>query len=166
MTFEELRNMRLRWVKANRENNFEDGIRSLLTDLYPDKAHFIYELLQNAEDAHATTVKFTVTEEGVKFEHDGKRRFTLPDVESITGIGLGKKKDDPTNIGKFGIGFKAVFAYTETPEIASGPFHFRIRDLVVPDSVESNDLRLNHYETRFFLPFDNPQKSPNSAREE
>ncbi len=166
MTFEELRKKRLRWVEANRENNFEDGIRRLLTDLYPDNAHFIYELLQNAEDAHATAVRFTVTGEGVEFEHDGKRLFTLSDVESITGIGLGKKRDDPTNIGKFGIGFKAVFAYTETPEIASGPFHFRIRDLVVPDPEELKYLTLNHYETRFFLPFDNPKKSPKRAREE
>ncbi len=160
MTFEELRKKRLRWVEANRENNFEDGIRRLLTDLYPDNAHFIYELLQNAEDAHATAVRFTVTGEGVEFEHDGKHLFTLSDVESITGIGLGKKRDDPTNVGKFGIGFKAVFAYTETPEIASGPFHFRIRDLVVPDAEKLKYLTLNHYETRFFLSFDNPKSLP------
>ena len=27
------------------------GIRKIVEDLYPDSAHFIYELLQNAEDA-------------------------------------------------------------------------------------------------------------------
>ena len=43
-----LRKRRSDWVRANRENNFEEGILNLLTELYPDNAHFIYELLQNA----------------------------------------------------------------------------------------------------------------------
>ena len=46
---EKLRERRLNWVKALRENNFEEGIARLLTEIYPDNAHFIYELLQNAE---------------------------------------------------------------------------------------------------------------------
>ena len=41
------------WVEANKRNGFEEGIKRLLTDLYPDRAHFIYELLQNAEDTKA-----------------------------------------------------------------------------------------------------------------
>ena len=125
MTLKELRQKRMKWVEANRENNFEDGIKRLLTDLYPDNAHFIYELLQNAEDAQATEVRFTLQEDGVEFEHNGDRLFTIGDVEAITSIGITTKRDDPTNIGKFGVGFKAVFAYTSTPEVASGEFHFR-----------------------------------------
>jgi len=54
MNLDELYEKRLNWVKANRENGFEDGIKRLLTELYPDNAHFIYELLQNAEDPGAT----------------------------------------------------------------------------------------------------------------
>jgi hypothetical protein len=38
---------------AARDNGFEEGLRRLLADLYPDNAHFIYEFLQNAEDAGA-----------------------------------------------------------------------------------------------------------------
>ena len=33
-------------VRVHKENNFSEGLHSLLTDLYPDTAHFIYELLQ------------------------------------------------------------------------------------------------------------------------
>ena len=33
MNLKELREKRLRWVKATRENDFEDGIKRLLTDL-------------------------------------------------------------------------------------------------------------------------------------
>ena len=39
---------RKKWIEVNRENDFEEGIKNLLTDLYPDSAHFVFELLQNA----------------------------------------------------------------------------------------------------------------------
>ena len=129
-----LRQKRLKWVESNRENDFDKGINRLLTELYPDNAHFIYELLQNAEDPEATIVEFELTDDSIKFVHNGKRLFSSKDVESITSIGNSTKRDDATSIGKFGVGFKAVFAYTNSPEIHSGEFHFRIRDLVVPET--------------------------------
>lgn len=166
MSLEELRLKRLKWVEGSRENGFDDGIRRLLTDLYPDNAHFIYELLQNAEDAHATEVRFTLREDCVEFEHNGARLFTLEDVKSITSIGFSTKREDQTSIGKFGVGFKAVFAYTETPEIASGKYHFRIRDLVVPDTEELAFCPRGEKQTYFFFPFDNDAKPPEKARDE
>jgi len=159
---DELKKKRTRWVEANRENGFEEGILRLLTDLYPDNAHFIYELLQNAEDAHASTVRFTLSETGVEFEHDGERLFSISDVDSITSIGVSTKRDDPTSIGKFGVGFKAVFAYTATPEIHSGKFHFRIIDLVVPEPKGIPTPCIGANETRFIFPFNHPRKT--SAR--
>ena len=163
MNLEELKRKRLKWVDANRENGFEEGIGRLLTDLYPDNAHFIYELLQNAEDAQATEVRFVLQEDRVEFEHNGDRLFSIEDVEAITGLGISTKKDDPTNIGKFGVGFKAVFAYTATPEIRSGAFNFRISDLVVPDTEGLSPCVLGEGGTRFSFPFDNPQKPPKLA---
>lgn len=163
---EELRQKRLKWIEANRENNFEEGIKRLLTDLYPDNAHFIYELLQNAEDPRASIVRFTLTGDAVEFEHDGERLFDLRDVESITSIGASTKRDDPTSIGKFGVGFKAVFAYTHTPEIHSGEFHFRIRDLVLPETNRVNKPNMGDRETRFTFPFDHPTKRPAQASAE
>ena len=91
MSLKELRRKRLKWVEANRENDFEEGIGRLLTELYPDNAHFIYELLQNAEDARATEVRFILKEDGVEFEHNGSQLFTLEDVKSITSIGVSTK---------------------------------------------------------------------------
>ena len=81
-----------------------------MTELYPENAHFIYELLQNAEDAQASVVWFRVADDNLTFEHDGKKLFNSKNVESITSIGVSPKRDDPTSIGKFGVGFKAVFA--------------------------------------------------------
>lgn len=163
MSLEALRRKRSKWVEANRENNFEEGIKRLLTNLYPDHAHFIYELLQNAEDAQATEVRFILKEDRIEFEHDGSRLFTIGDLEAITSIGDSHKTDDPTNIGKFGVGFKAVFAYTSTPKIKSGAYHFRIRDLVVPDTHGLSSDVLNAKKTQFVFPFDNPEKPMEKA---
>lgn len=163
MNLEELKRKRLNLVEASRENDFEEGIGRLLTDLYPDTAHFIYELLQNAEDAQATEVRFVLQEDKVEFEHNGDRLFSLEDVEAITGLGISPKKEDPTTIGEFGVGFKAVFAYTATPEISSGAYHFRIRDLFVPDTKGLAPRTLGEQVTRFSFPFDNPRKPPETA---
>jgi hypothetical protein len=159
----ELTKRREKWVEANRENGFEEGITNLLTDLYPDNAHFIYELLQNAEDTQADAVRFTLSKEDIRFEHNGKRLFSLKDVESITSIGVSTKRNDPTNIGKFGVGFKAVFAYTNTPEINSGDFQFKIKNLVIPESLQNT---VNDGATSFIFPFDNPKKDPAQAVKE
>lgn len=160
--FQALTARRQKWVEANRENNFEEGIKRLLTELYPDNAHFIYELLQNAEDTGATECRFELSKDCLEFRHNGKRQFSMQDVESITSIGESTKRDDPTSIGKFGVGFKAVFAYTNTPEVSSGDFDFRIRDLVIPETISpAKDKTTGH--TRFTFPFDHLKKKPHQA---
>ena len=162
--FQQLRSDRLAYVEGLRRNKgFEAGILRLLTQLYPDNAHFIYELLQNAEDAKASHARFTLSNESLVFEHNGSRLFSARDVESITSIGDSTKADSPTEIGKFGVGFKAVFAYTQTPEIHSGVYQFRIRDLVVPELISSSYLSANGFKTKFVFPFDHPKKSGRQA---
>lgn len=152
-------------------NNSAQGIQRVLTDLYPDTAHFVYELLQNAEDAGATSVKFSLRPNGVFFAHNGKREFTLDDVDAITAIGGNSaKKDDVTSIGEFGVGFKAVFSYTFSPEIHSGNYHFRIKNhfLVETEGVPQRFLRHqpNEHWTEFDFPFDNPAKPADKAYSE
>ncbi len=152
------------WMDSNRKVGVEDWIKMMLTDLYSDKAHFIYELLQNAEDAQATRVSFKLNQDRLEFRHDGRRLFSEKDVESIISIGKSTKGDDHTNIGKFGVGFKAVFAYTNTPEIHSNGFHFRIRDLFVPEIVQAQPS--TEWGTRFVFPFNKPGKDPKKAYDE
>lgn len=136
------------------------GIRKIVEDLYPDKAHFIYELLQNAEDRNATAVRFELGPEKLRFEHNGES-FRAQDISAITDIGEGTKAADDDKIGRFGVGFKAVFAYSETPHIWSPTFSFKISELVLPDELLSaSDLR-GH--TRFDFPFNNPKKAPHDA---
>lgn len=157
MSIRELNQKRSNWVQTNRENGFEEGIGRLLTELYPDNAHFIYELLQNAEDAKANTVHFILHSDYLEFIHNGKRTFEEKDIESISSIGNSTKANDINQIGKFGVGFKAVFAYTNTPKIYSGKYAFQIRDLVVPEEID--DIERDLTETIFHFPFNNQKKS-------
>ena len=40
--------------------------------MYADTAHFVFEILQNADDAGATEVVFEVSEDRLVIEHNGK----------------------------------------------------------------------------------------------
>lgn len=138
------------WVQSTKDNNFENGINNLLTELYPENAHFIYELLQNAEDAQASKVLFELSKNKLTFKHNG-RPFLEKDIDGITSIGQGTKANDINKIGKFGVGFKAVFSYTDAPEIHSDKFHFKIQDLVIP--VPITPVKLVEDETIMVFPF-------------
>jgi hypothetical protein len=137
------------------------GIREIVEELYPDQAHFIYELLQNAEDVGASEAKFSLSNEALRFEHNGGRPFDEDDIWAITNIGKGTKKNEPDKIGRFGVGFKAVFAYSETPRIWSKTYSFQISDLVLPKEIPS-DADLGR-KTRFAFPFNNPKKKAPDA---
>jgi hypothetical protein len=139
------------------------GIRKIVEELYPDQAHFLYELLQNAQDTKASEAKFELYSGTLIFEHNG-RDFDKRDVEGITNIGKGTKAGDEDKIGRFGVGFKAVFAYSETPKIYSPTFSFLIENLVLPREIDArSDLGKR---TRFEFPFNNPKKLPQRAFEE
>ncbi|MEA1653010.1 hypothetical protein UAJ10_28845 [Nitrospirillum sp. BR 11164] len=134
---------RQRWVSASHENNFDRGIWNATVDKYADPSHFIFELLQNAEDAEASCVCFRLEPTRIVFEHDG-RPFNRDDIEGITGIGNTTKLDDGHKIGCFGIGFKSVYVVTERPEVHSliedESLAFAIENLVVPKLIETTHL--------------------------
>ena len=131
------------------------GIRRIVEDLYPDSAHFIYELLQNAEDTGASKAAFVLTADSLVFEHNG-RTFDEADLRAITDIGEGTKAEDDEQIGRFGIGFKAVFAYTETPRIWSPSYAFDISEMVLPSEIPPNPGLGDR--TRFEIPFNSGKK--------
>lgn len=142
---------------------------------YSDQAHFIYELLQNANDAKATKSSFQLTTDGLYFKHNGTKNFWLSnpdnekqdqqnnklgDINAITAVAQSNKKDQST-IGKFGVGFKAVFQYTETPHIYAPNFQFKISKYIVPIKLDK-DLKDRHKnETVFYFPFDKQETDEN-----
>jgi len=137
--FERLIEKRKDWVRSSRENNFD--FDSILAGLYNEPSHFIYELLQNAEDERAKEIRFELYEDKLDVYNNGKD-FDLEDLDGVTGIGISKKKDDLNLIGKFGVGFKSVFAVTQTPYIFSGEYKIKIKDFVIP-VVVSNGEQIN-----------------------
>lgn len=113
--------------------------------LYDDRTHFIYELLQNAEDALGRRepswngerkISFHLEDDALRVVHYGSP-FDEGDVEAICRF-LRSTKDSLTEIGRFGIGFKSVYAYTREPMIHSGAEHFKIQDYVYPRSISES----------------------------
>ena len=112
-------------------------------------AHFVYEVAQNAEDAGAEYLQIKVDEKQVIISHNG-RDFNRKDVNAITLINRSSKKG-MEQIGKFGIGFKSVFALTNRPEIHSGGFHFAIERKFIPQWI--NEANSAGQGTVIALPF-------------
>ena len=122
--------------------------------LYNDKTHFVYELIQNADDSKSQHLKLQLDTKALLVWNDG-RWFDEADVRNICSVGSSDK--DLTQIGNFGIGFKAVYNYTDLPEIYSGDDRFRIRDFIKPEGIDEMTPEIaklvNDGKTVFCLPF-------------
>ena len=130
---------------------WDTAVLDLLGQLYSERTQFIFELIQNAEDAGATELAFELFEDRLEVTHDG-RPFTEADVRGVCGVGKSGKSGDLTKIGKFGIGFKSVYAYTQTPRVYSSDEHFRIENYVRPFPADPPDEPPAG--TLFVFPFD------------
>lgn len=127
------------------------GFKDTLTKLYTKSGHFVFELIQNAEDCDAEEIIFELKKDKLIFQHDGTKLFTLANVDAITNVGNSTKNEEGNSIGKFGVGFKSVFEYTNTPEVHSGEYHFIIKDMYIPHPIKDREFCSN---TIFNLPFD------------
>src|SRR5881296_3920165 len=99
-------------IRADNERRYGTDIGRigpmLLTDRYDDRTHFIFEILQNAEDALARrtgwagrrSVRFWLTTQQLQVSHFGKP-FDEADVRGVCGIAESTK--GLTAIGRFGI---------------------------------------------------------------
>lgn len=129
------------------------GIWKSVVEKYADEAHFVYELLQNADDVSATRAEFILSRDKLIFKHNGTKKFsisnpvteeldtrngTLGDINSITSIGNSIKT--AAEIGKFGVGFKAVFRYTAAPAIFEKHIAFRLQKIIVPERLPECDV--------------------------
>lgn len=126
-------------------NNHDDGfnliqpsliqqLRSIL-DQYPDDGQILKELIQNAEDANASQVKFLHDKHSHDTEHlfdedlaqfqgpalyaYNNARFKREDWRGIRLVCDSIKVEDPMKVGRFGLGFKSVFHMTDLPSLLS-----------------------------------------------
>jgi len=125
------------------QNQDRDGMlrRSLerIIQLYTDKSHFVYELLQNAEDARATGIRFVQYPDRLEVMHDGKS-FTTENLQGLCDIGQSDKVNDLNQIGEFGVGFKSVFGICETVQLYNSPRKKELADNCQPFAVEIKDF--------------------------
>lgn len=152
-----------------------------IIDKYSDRAHFVYEFLQNADDAEATEADMVLYPDKLVFTHNGIKRFTLSnpdtleddrrngllgDINSITYVSFSSKTSElelrSNKIGKFGIGFKSVFQYTQAPHIYDNPYCFKIKNLIIPILLDDKEYQ-QEGKTVFVIPFDRDDISQEDA---
>jgi hypothetical protein len=155
------------YAKIRDENiaryGWDTAVLDLLGHLYSERTHFIFELIQNAEDAGATALAFELFGDRLEVRHDG-RPFTEADVRGVCGVAQSGKSGDLTKIGQFGIGFKSVYAYTTTPWVHSGAEHFQIDHYVRPSPAEPPGTPAKDSPgTLFIFPFDHDAVPPATA---
>lgn len=155
--------MKLNELTQKRKNHVDscslngDNSHSIIANLYSDSTHFIYELIQNAQDANATFINFVLYDDRLEISHNGKA-FTFLDIESITIIGSSTKSNETNKIGKFGAGFKSVFSITDTPYIYSKEYNFKIENFIIPYEIKPLNDRDENL-TITILPFKDSQKT-------
>lgn len=140
-----------------------EKVLRIIINQYSDRTHFIYEILQNAEDAGASEISFHLKKNALEIFHDG-RPFDEKDIDGVCGIANGTKEDG-TRIGHFGIGFKSVYCYTMTPFIYSGEYHFQIKNQLFPEEIKGLES-LPHELTCMVLPFNREDVSEEVAYKE
>jgi transglutaminase-like putative cysteine protease len=137
--------------KSLSQANAED---ILARRVYTDPGHFLIELLQNAEDAAASTWQVKVGEQEINIWHDGIP-FDAKDVVGLLSIGQTTKKKD--QIGFFGVGFKSVYEVCERPQIYSEYFQFEVADVSIPRLLKQRPAGFPDHGTLIVLPLRNPE---------
>ena len=110
-------------------------IKELVED-YGDSIDVFKELIQNADDAGATEVKFLIdwrthntgkllTKDMAKWQGPAlyaynNKTFSGEDLENICKVAGATKKQDHTKIGRFGVGFCATYHLTDVPSFITG----------------------------------------------
>lgn len=131
--------------KALTDDESQGKYEMLVAGHYSENNHFVYELLQNAEDEGATRIVFDYYADKLRIYHNGKP-FDQKDVEGICSFLEGTKdKDSLQKIGHFGLGFKSVFKYTNRPEVYSDEEAFRIVRYLLPEEIEKGSFPKNCY---------------------
>ena len=149
------------------------SIRTLAEDLYAKDTHFIFELIQNAEDnaykKDKPSLRFILTKADpvvgdidtiVLIVENNETGFEKEHVEAICSVGRSTKKKEQGYIGEKGIGFKSVFKVTSCPYIYSNGFRFSLPEkddlsglgYIVPNWVEAIPKKTKKDITSIFLP--------------
>jgi hypothetical protein len=102
---------------------------------------FIYELLQNADDAiegrDEAAVRFELHGSTLYVANTG-RPLTANDVHSLCIQGLSSKREDEAAIGRKGRGFTSVLELTDRPRVYSNKYEFVFDSSQAKDALREN----------------------------
>ena len=163
--------------KRARESLYS-SIKTLSEDLYNRDTHFIFELIQNAEDNAYTlsepSLSFhlvksdptgTPGSNGALIVHNNEDGFSRENVDAICKVGQSTKTKIQGYIGEKGIGFKSVFRVTSKPHIFSKGYRFCLPEhdemtelgYIVPQWIDDIPKGFDPSGTTIILPLDKPQ---------
>lgn len=176
--FEHIRQIRMGFQVGSKKlkSSLMNSIKILADDLYNKHTHFIFELIQNAEDnsykKHNTQppyISFQLTKydptstpgsTGALIIQNNETGFNSENVNAICAVGETTKKKDQGYIGEKGIGFKSVFRVSDNPHIFSNGYYFSLPKCdeetglgyIVPQWIDTTPNDLNLSETHIILP--------------
>ena len=118
-------------IQAYIENNkeFRGEAARIGEEIHSEKAHFVFELIQNADDNDYTEsvepkIKFIIKSNELIIQNNEKG-FKEENVRKLCRIGGSTKIKKLGYIGEKGIGFKSVFMVSDEPHIYSNDFQFK-----------------------------------------
>ena len=157
------------------KDSLNNSIQALAKDLYSKDTHFIFELIQNAEDNtyHAVepSLSFRLVETdptgtkdsgGVLIVQNNEIGFSSDNVDAICAVGKTTKSKIQGYIGEKGIGFKSVFRITSRPHIFSNGYSFCLPEhdeetglgYIVPKWIDRIPEGIDQSQTTIILPLD------------
>jgi len=123
------------------KSDYDNALKILSEQLYSKDIHFIFELIQNAEDNHyqdnvIPELSFELLNHdpthtpgcsGCLVIKNNELGFNLNNIRAISSIGKSTKANqkDAGYIGEKGIGFKSVFVVSPAPHILSNGFQIK-----------------------------------------
>lgn len=113
---------------AVQARNQYESLILLSRDVFTEYIRFLFELIQNADDARATEIKILILDNHLVISHNGEA-FNKEDVEGICNVGGGTKKSNSNATGYKGIGFKSVFGKSTSVSIFSNGFQFKFDEI-------------------------------------
>ena len=155
-----------------------NSIARLSEGLYSKDTHFIFELIQNAEDNEyykgtEPSISFrlvkadptnTPNSVGALIVQNNEIGFSPDNVDAICAIGKTTKSKLQGYIGEKGIGFKSVFRITTIPHIFSNGYQFCFPEkdektslgYIVPRWIKDIPHGVDPKQTTIILPLDKP----------
>ena len=158
-------------------SQYQQMAKELSEGIYAEDNHFIYELIQNAEDTISNEkehiLEFILEDNGL-IVFNNETGFSEEQIKAICAFGKSTKAKDKNEgyIGEKGIGFKSVFKITDKPAISSNGYRFHFGRLdkegnteyIIPHWIDDEELKnypkefQNNTHTTLYLPFSKEKK--------